>query len=83
MKPVLTFQPYLSMSISKRIILFFTISVVTASCDYKTDIPDYAHPEDTDASAEVGDTTSFLQATFLIGPVSKSVDSILVRIRIV
>ena len=60
MKPVLTFQPYLSMSISKRIILFLTISVVTASCDYKTDIPDYAHPEILDASAEVGDTDIIL-----------------------
>lgn len=37
-----------------------TISVVTASCDYKTDIPDYAHPEILDASAEVGDTDIIL-----------------------
>lgn len=37
-----------------------TISVVTASCDYKTDIPGYAHPEILDASAEVGDTDIIL-----------------------
>lgn len=48
------------MPISKKIILFLTISVVTASCDYKTDIPDCAHPEIVDASAEVGDTDIIL-----------------------
>lgn len=37
-----------------------TISVVTVSCAYRADIPDYAHPEIVDASAEVGDTDIIL-----------------------
>lgn len=36
------------------------LSAVAASCAYRSDIPDYAHPEILDASAEVGDTDIIL-----------------------
>ncbi len=48
------------MPIAKRLFSFLTISIVTASCDYRSEIPDYAHPEIVSASAEVGDTDIIL-----------------------
>lgn len=36
------------------------LSIVAASCAYRSDIPDYAHPEILDTSAEVGDTDIIL-----------------------
>lgn len=36
------------------------LSAVAVSCAYRSDIPDYAHPEILDASAEVGDTDIIL-----------------------
>ena len=48
------------MSISKRFFSFLVLSIVAASCAYRSDIPDYAHPEILDTSAEVGDTDIIL-----------------------
>lgn len=59
MKFILTFQ-IINMSISKRFFSFLVLSIVAASCAYRSDIPDYAHPEILDTSAEVGDTDIIL-----------------------
>ena len=56
MKPVSIFLPCLNMSIPKIFISFWAISIITASCTYRSDIQDYANPEIMSAFAEVGDS---------------------------
>lgn len=60
MKPVHISQSFHNMSISKIFFSFLVLSAVAASCAYRSDIPDYAHPEILDASAEVGETDIIL-----------------------